>query len=146
MKTFLSILRHLLTFLAGLGTLLAARSIISPEDAAAVNEAGAKLIDPLTLIAGAAGAALARWLMTLSQREGGTPSQEVGTGLQAAGGLLLAGSLAGLGLTLPGCSPQQIETARNIPIKACYIDKAGNQVCYSTQEGLSATIDRRSNK
>lgn len=146
-QTLRSILRHLLTFLAGLGTLLAARAVIAPEDAAAVNEAGAQLIEPVALILGAAGAALARLLLALFQRGGGKTGPLVGTGLPAAGGLLLAGSLAGfVGFSLPSCSPAQLETARNIPIKACYIDEAGNSVCYGSKSGLELSVDRRSGK
>ena len=40
-----SLLRHSLTALAGLGTLLASRGCVAAEDAEAVNSAGATLIE-----------------------------------------------------------------------------------------------------
>jgi len=68
-------LRHLLTFLAGLGGLFLSWQIIAPEEVAAVNEAGAKLIDPLVVIIGAVAAGVARlaltWISNLFRRGAG---------------------------------------------------------------------------
>jgi hypothetical protein len=60
---------------------------------------------------------------------------------------LLPAGLAGvMGFPLPGCIPFTPAAAQNMPVKACYIDRSGNQVCYSTAEGLTATVDRRGGK
>lgn len=64
--------------------------------------------------------------------------------LGVSAGMLLAGGLAGiLGLSLPACSSGAMETIRKVPITACYIDEDGNKICYSTQDGLSGTMDKR---
>lgn len=49
----LSLLRHATTGFAGLGALMASKSLIAPEEAAAVNDAGASLGDALVVIVGA---------------------------------------------------------------------------------------------
>lgn len=62
-------------------------------------------------------------------------------------GLLAAGSLAGVfGFPLSGCTPAQLEAARAVPVRACYIDRDGNSVCYSPTDGVTATVDRRGAK
>ena len=53
-------LRHLLTFLAGLGGLFLSWHLIAPDQAAAVDKAGADLIEPLVIIFGAVAAGVAR--------------------------------------------------------------------------------------
>lgn len=54
-----------------------------------------------------------------------------------------AGCLSGvMGLSLTGCSA----SAPQVPVKACYIDRHGNSICYSSAEGVSATVDRRGSK
>ena len=70
-------------------------------------------------------------------------------GVSAA--MLLACGLAGiLGLSLPACSPQAAENfqrvSQAVPVKACYVDENGNQVCYSTKDGVTVVVDRRSSK
>lgn len=148
MKTLLPFLRHALTFLAGLGGLLGTWSLISPAEAPAVAAAGSALIEPLSIIGGALVAGLARLLMGwlgLAKPNlpvaGFLPDSESGQRLPAW--LLLAG-LAGLaGFSLPACSPGGAPT---IPVQACYIDAAGNKICYSTATGITATVDRRSRK
>jgi hypothetical protein len=68
--------------------------------------------------------------------------------MSATGGRLRAwavtAGLAGFfGFSLPACAPSSLRVP---PVRACYIDKAGNSVCYSTLDGVTATVDRRSNK
>jgi hypothetical protein len=67
-------LRHFLTFLAGHGGLFLSWHIIAPDQAAAVDTAGADLIDPIIIIgAGAAGVArlLLGWISSLIGRWAG---------------------------------------------------------------------------
>jgi hypothetical protein len=145
MQQATSILRHLLTFLAGLGALLAARGLIAPQDAPAVDAAGSSLIEPLALILAAVAVAVVRLLMawcghTFSVRGDGSAKS------LAALALPWAGMAGVMGFNPPSCTPSQIDAAKQVPVKACYIDRAGNSVCYSTAEGVTATVDRRSGK
>lgn len=60
--------------------------------------------------------------------------------------LLLVGSLAGLWSFLPSCSASSMDAVKQVPVQACYIDRAGNTVCYSTVTGVAVTVDRRARK
>ena len=60
--------------------------------------------------------------------------------------LVWVGTAAGIFLALPSCSPDASAAFKSIPIKACYLDKNGNSVCYSTKSGIEATVDQRSSK
>jgi hypothetical protein len=60
--------------------------------------------------------------------------------------LVWVGTTVGLCLGLPSCSADSMAAIRAVPIKACYIDKAGNSVCYSSKSGIEATVDQRSSK
>ena len=57
---------------------------------------------------------------------------------------VIAGLAGFFGFSPPACTPSY--SLQVPPLRACYIDKAGNSVCYSTLDGVTATIDRRSNK
>lgn len=48
-------------------------------------------------------------------------------------------------LALPACTPEQLQAARNVPIRACVITDHGT-ACYSAKEGFSAEVDARSGK
>jgi hypothetical protein len=104
--------RHQLTFLAGLGGLLLGWRLIGPDDVAAVNEAGSKLIDPLVIIVGAVGAFLGRlaisWVSDIFRRGAGMlEKEESGESGGASGGgsaLLLLACTAGLLGGVPSCS------------------------------------------
>lgn len=132
-----SVIRHLLTALAALGTYLASASLIPADQAADVNAAGAALADPLTLILTALAVPLARWVVSwlpwLGKSGGGSAAVLIAT----------AGALAG---SLPSCGTPAGEALKNTPIKACYVDENGNRVCYSSKEGVSLEVDRRSSK
>lgn len=52
--------------------------------------------------------------------------------------LLCMGSL--LGGLMTSCTPQQMEVARSIPLKACYLDKDGNKACYSSKGGIEVEV------
>jgi hypothetical protein len=108
MQNIATHVRHQLTFLAGLGGILLGWNLIAPEEVAAVNEAGAKLIDPLMIIAGAVAAFVGRmaisWVTGIFRRgageDGDTDSKPSG-GMSA---LLLMTCAAGVLGGLPSCS------------------------------------------
>ena len=76
---------------------------------------------------------------TILPGAGFLPDSESGGRLPAW--LLLAGLGGAFGGALPACSPGGVP-----PVQACYIDAAGNKICYSTVDGITATVDRRSGK
>lgn len=134
-------LRHLLTFLAGLGGLFLSWQIIAPDQVAAVDKAGADLIDPLIIIIGAVAAGIARlalgWISSLFGRGAG----EIGEKMPLWAGLLI-GTAAAVGGSLPSCSGAEW------PVRVG-IEGDGYRADYSSKGGLSihATMpDRRSHK
>lgn len=132
MDFLLTHLRHQLTFLASLGTMLLGWHLLAPDQVDAVNSAGAELVKPLSIIAGSVGVFVGRlviaWLgkmLSHGTGENGNPPGWVG--------LLLICTLAGfVGLSLPACNSSQIAAARAIPIRAC-VTYGGVQVCASTK-------------
>ena len=54
--------------------------------------------------------------------------------------LLLLGMAGLIGLGLPSCSREQLEAARQVPVKACYTDKNGNKACYSSKGGIEVEV------
>jgi hypothetical protein len=130
-----SLVRHLLTFLVGLGTTLHHSGLLAAEDVTAVNEAG------VTLQAVLAGIVVAV-LMRLGMRYGGKIFW--GNGVQGSGSLLLLLGLMVAGLAgtlgLSSCTPEQREAAQAVPIKACYVDERGNRVCYSSTSGVEVEV------
>jgi hypothetical protein len=66
-------IRHLLTFLAGIGTILAAKGIIPADQAATVNESGGQLIGPLAIIIGIVAVGVARAVIAWVQKWFGKP-------------------------------------------------------------------------
>lgn len=139
-----SLLRHALTFLAGLGGLFFSWSIIAPDQVAAVNAAGADLIAPLTIILGAVAACVARlalsWIFKIFRHGSGDVTGAGGLslwiGVMAAGGLCLA---------LPSCSPETREVLKAFPIRTTVVTDYGT-VGYSSKSGISVYVDRRSGK
>ena len=95
MKTLPTLLRHALTFLAGLGGLLLSYQLILQSEVTAANEAGTALIEPLTVLGGLLFAGLARVGITLlgkffpvmNRESGGTSG---GMSLLVLGGLCMA--------------------------------------------------------
>ncbi len=98
-------IRHYLTFLAGLGGLFLSWQIIAPDQVAAVDKAGADLIDPLVIIIGALAAGIARlaigWIGSLFGRGAGEIGEKM-RGLPFWVGLF--GTAAVIGGSLPSCS------------------------------------------
>jgi hypothetical protein len=130
-------IRHALTALAGLGAFLASKGLLDSADAPAVDAAGLQVSDALTVILGAM---IMRLLIFLMGKIKGLSGDKAGMAL-----FWFAGTAVGC-MTLPSCSPANMEAMRSVPIKACYIDKAGNSVCYSSKGGISVEVDQRSGK
>ena len=113
MNKIQSQLRHLLTFLAGIGGLLAAQGVIDAEAAAAIDKAGADLIEPIAVFAGAICAGLTRQAMFLlgkkfpflsaGNSEGGVSGSGGGSGGIPPLALMLAAGLFCIA-ALPSCS------------------------------------------
>lgn len=98
-------IRHLLTFLAGLGAILAAKGLIPAEQTEAVNEAGGKLVEPLTVVIGAVAAVLMRWVIAAVQKLFGKAGKADGPGLFLHPvTMILAGLMVLAGVTLAGCT------------------------------------------
>jgi hypothetical protein len=139
-------IRHFLTFLAGIGTILVGWHLIDPEQVAAVNAAGAALIDPLLIIAGAIAACVARlvlaWITNLFRNGSGELESKGGTPPGGAA-LLFAvlGTAAVLG-GLPSCSPGQLA---NVPIRIG-IRGPDAAVSYSSKSGLAVDAVIRGEK
>lgn len=129
-----SVLRHIVTFIAGLGTLLASYYIIAPESAASVNQAGAALVDPLCVLLGAIAAGFVRLVMAWIASKKFPPT---GGNMVQAWAVWLG--LAGLmGFGLPACSAGDPQ----IPIRASY-HQNGITVGYSSKGGLAVEVDQR---
>jgi hypothetical protein len=137
-------LRHFLTFLAGIGGLLAAAAVIAPADAAAVDAAGGALIEPLTIIGGAVAAGLARLVMgRLGLARDDFPKADDDARNQGGhlpGWLVAAGLVGVMGFPLPACSG-----GSGMPIRASY-SQDGVMVGYSSKSGISVTVERGGNK
>lgn len=134
-------IRHYLTFLAGLGGLLLSWHLIAPDQVEAVNQAGKDLIDPLTLIAGALAAGIARlaigYITSFFSRGTGDVGKADKLPLWLLAGIVsTAAALGGL----PSCA-----AIKDVPVRACLLTDQGT-VCYSTKSGLSADVDARSAK
>jgi hypothetical protein len=138
--------RHFLTGLAALGTWFLSWHLIAPDQAAAVNQAGADLITPLTVILSAIGACVARlamaWAANLFRQgtgEGGGSNPSGGTAL-----LILTCTAAALG-GLPSCSPAQLAAARAMPIRIGITTDHGT-AAYSSKRGVEVDVDATSAK
>jgi hypothetical protein len=137
----LSFARHIITFIAGLGTLLAANNLIAPESAAAVDAAGAALVDPLSIVLGALAAGAVRMVMAwiAAKRISAT-----GTGGNMVQAWALLVGLAGLsGFGLPACSPG---SADNMPPIHASFHKDGITLGYSSKGGILLNVDQSSGK
>ena len=144
MKTYLaSLLRHACTALAGLGGFLAMNNLITPADAPAVDAAGVSLGGALTVVLTALAA---RAFITLMGKLNLGTSADNGTGSGMSPVWIGLIALAGfIGLALPACSPAQQAAFSSIPIKSCVITDYGT-VCYSSKDGIEATVDATSGK
>lgn len=128
--------RHFLTFLAGLGTILLGWNLLAPEQVAEVNAAGGKLIEPLMVILGAVGVFVARlalsWMTRIFRSGSGEldddPKGGSGGGLPCL--LLLCGMAGLMGFCLPSCA-----AVSGMPIKASVLVEEGT-LSYSSKGGI----------
>jgi len=134
-ETLTSLLRHALTALAGVGTFMAGRGLIAPEDAQAVDASGATIADALIVV-------LVAVLMRLIIKFSGNLFRNDKDGNNNGGSamLLLLGMTALLGLASSSCSPSQLEAAKSVPVRASYVDKQGNVYAYDPATGVSVRI------
>jgi hypothetical protein len=98
-----SLLRHSLTYLAGLVVFLQAGNFLTTNDAAKITGATVQITELSTVIAGLLGAAFVRVL--ISKLSGGGPTgleSEKGGGVNSL--LLCVLTVAGLGTALPPCA------------------------------------------
>lgn len=140
--SILSLVRHLFTGLAGLGGFLVSKGMAAPDDAAQLDTAGATLADALAVILAIV---LAKLVVMLLGRLGG------GGAMTLTGASLAVGTGAGaLAICPPSCSQAGWEryraAAEAVPVQACYYDKQGNRICYSTKDGVTLEVDERSGK
>lgn len=151
-QSFAAFIRHFLTFLTGVGGLLATAGVLTATDAAAVDGAGASLIAPLSVIGGAIAAGVTRlllaWLGLAGLAKEILPNDEHDetveqSGRRLMGWLLLAGLVGSVGFSLPACSPTG--SAEMPPIHATY-KKDGLAVGYSSKGGLVIVVDEASGK
>lgn len=125
MKALLiSLLRHALTALAGVGTLLVSNGLIEPEDAAAVNASGASMADALVVVTSAL---VARLLM----QYGGRFFTVLRQGKVSSLALWCMGLAGFLVLGLSSCA--YLEDAA-VPVRACYESRHG-RVCVDLNSG-----------
>ena len=143
-----SVIRHLLTYLAGLGGLLLSWHLIAADQVEEVNKAASELMAPAAVILGAVAVTVGRiliaWVQTLFRRGAG----ETGNGIGSGAGMLLVwvGTTVGLCLGLPSCSADSREALKNVPIRACYLGPNGERICYSSKSGIELSVDRNSGK
>ena len=135
-ETLKSLVRHLLTFLVGLGATLESTGLIGADDVTAANAAGVQLQD---VLAGLVAMICARLFLHFGGKlfSGNSVSDSKDKGLN---GLLLFLGMAGLFMGLPSCTPAQLEAAKAMPVKACYTDDAGNRACYSSKGGIELEV------
>jgi len=125
-----SYLRHILTFLAGLGGLLVSWNLIAPEEVAAVNAAGAELIAPLAVILGAVAACVARLVIALA---GKFFRNGFGENSGGPGGLPLwvVGCMAAALMGMPSCT-----SLSQVPIRIG-IQSPDAAFSFSSKSGLT---------
>lgn len=132
-----SLLRHSLTALAGLGAFLAAKNWIAPEDAGAVDAAGATISEAILVVMVAIIARLlikifgiaSQWKEEPANRENDEDKYDGG----ASGGmtlLLLSGTAAALLGSLPSCSSLELPFSATVhgPGYSATYSEAGVQV------------------
>jgi hypothetical protein len=100
-------LRHFLTGLAAIGTLLLSWSIIAPGDVAAINEAGGRLVEPLVIFLSLVAAAVTRLVIGLVMARFSRGKEMLGENNRGgtSGGNVLALLFIGTAVGIMGCLP-----------------------------------------
>ena len=140
MKIIQSLLRHLVTGLAGLGTYLGTLGLVDAGSVDAANSLASQIAEPLAGLLGLVVIVIFRLAMTwLGKR---FPSLAgLGNGVSGMSPLLaIACMTAGLtGFCLPSCSPAQVATFRAFPVRLGITGPNGD-VGYSSKAGLSVDL------
>lgn len=146
MNTLLSQVRHYVTFLAGIGGMLLAQTLITPDQVSQANAAGAQLVEPVMVIVGLVAAGVTRLIMALFAKvfeSIGSKSAGIWTPALTVGWLLMGAGL--MGFSLPSCTAADVAAVRAVPARFCLTGDQGT-VCYSSKSGLSAEVDATSGK
>ena len=140
-----SLTRHFITTLAGLGGFLFAHGLIPAEAVGQADAAGAALVEPLTVIAGLLAATGARLAIFCLGKIFPALAEKLGSQSGMAGLWVMGLTAAAIGGSLPSCSPEQLASARAVPIRSCVETDYGT-VCYSSKSGIAVTVDTTSGK
>lgn len=127
---FASLLRHALTALAGIGSLLAARGWIAPEDEAAVNTAGLSVTEAVIVVVVALVARIFISLAGKLKRPGTASLMMSAAALPLVMGITVAGSLA-------SCADYQG------PRIIFGVEHDQGRVSYDSAKGGSVRVDAR---
>lgn len=100
-----TLIRHALTYLAGIGGYLHHHGLIDATGVDAANQAGAQLVDPLSIIAGLLAVVAARVALGLLGKIFPSIAEKASGGVSGGAFLLVAcGTAAALMGALPSCS------------------------------------------
>lgn len=142
MDFLLTHLRHQLTFLASIGTMLLGWHLLAPEQVDTVNAAGAELVKPVSIIVGSVGVFLGRlaiaWMSNMFSHgtgEKGNPPGWVGL-------LVLGLTVGSLIVSLPSCNPG-FSSASLPPLKICG-SYQGVEVCAESRGQKPESIGQKS--
>lgn len=136
-----SLLLNILTTLAGIGGLLAGHNIISPDQVATANAAGAQLVTPLMTLSALVATWLAHLLVVWIGKRFPGLAGYLGGVTKGTAPLVL---IACMSVMLPACTSPQIASyesvARAIPIKigGSY---NGLTAVYDTRSGITIYYD-----
>ena len=130
MNAIASLTRHFLTTLAGLGGFLFANGLIPAEAVAQANEAGAAMVDPLTVIAGLLAATAARFGIFCLGKIFPAVAEKLGS--QPGMTAVLVWGIATVAVigSLPSC-----QALAGVPVKATVFLKEG-ALSYSSKRGI----------
>jgi len=138
MNPLSTLIRHAVTYLAGIGTYLYQVGAIDASGVDAANAAGASMQDGTAILLSLVAVVATRWAINLLGKIFPATAAKLtggaGSGLPLP--VILCGAAAGLlGLSLPSCSADQLSAARAIPVR---IGIAGPQgtLSYSSKSGL----------
>ena len=138
-----TLLRHVTTSLATVGTLLLTKGLITPTDVSAVNTGGSSLAVGLVAIATPILCRLAIVVLGKLNLSGSSAATD-----KVAGWLLCVGfgTAAGFfGLALSSCSPAQLAAAEAIPVHSTVTLKNGS-IGYDSSTGITVKVDTSGDK
>jgi len=137
-----SLLRHVVTSLATVGTLLLTKGLIAPDAVQAVNAGGVSLGVALVAIATPV---LSRLVLTGLGKLSPGCVETAGPTAPVWALCMGLGAAAGFGLFLPSCSPAQITAALAIPIHGI-LRTEHSTIGYDSQTGVAVEVDATSDK